>query len=152
MSQPWIFTGRTDAETEPPILWPPDSTSRLIGKDPDAGKDGGQEEKGMTEDEMVGWHHRLNGHEFEQTPGDGEAWHAAVHGVAKRRDLATEQQLWVSNASEHQWTKQTGISAFLQKFKDGHDQAIPFLGMDSKEMKTHVHIQLVHWRSQKRCL
>ena len=69
-----------------------------------------------------------------------------------RRDLATEQQLWVSNASEHQRTKQTGISAFLQKFTDGHDQATPFLGMDSKEMKTQVHIQLVHWRSQKRWL
>ena len=55
-----------------PILWPPDAKSRLIGKDSDAGKDRGQEEKGMTEDEMVGWHHRLNGHEFEQTPGGGE--------------------------------------------------------------------------------
>ena len=54
------------------MLWPPDGKSRLIGKDPVAGKDGRQEEKGMTEDEMVGWHHRLHGHEFEQTPGDGE--------------------------------------------------------------------------------
>ena len=64
--------GRTDAEAEAPILWPPDVKSQLIGKDLDAGKDGRQEEKGMTEDEMVGWHHRLNGHEFEQTPGDSE--------------------------------------------------------------------------------
>ena len=69
-SQSWIFIGRTDAEA--PILWPPDAKSRLIRKDPDAGKDWRQEEKGMTEDEMVGWHHRLNGHEFEQAPGDGE--------------------------------------------------------------------------------
>ena len=59
-------------ETESPILWPPDAKSRLIRKDPDAGKDRRQEEKGMTEDEMVGWHHRLNGHEFEQALGDGE--------------------------------------------------------------------------------
>ena len=59
-------------ETESPILWPPDAKSRLIRKDPDAGKDCRQEEKGMTEDEMVGWHHRLNGHEFEQALGDGE--------------------------------------------------------------------------------
>ena len=67
-NQPWIFTGRTDAEAEAPILWPPDVKSWLIGKHPDAGKDWGQE-KGMTEDEMVGRHHWLNGHEFEQTPG-----------------------------------------------------------------------------------
>ena len=69
-NQPWIFSGRTDAEA--PILWPPDSKGWLIWKDPDAGKDWGQEKKGMTEDEMVGWHHWLDGHEFEQTLGDGE--------------------------------------------------------------------------------
>ena len=69
-NQPWIFIGRTDAEVEAPVLWPPDAKSQLIGKDSDAGKDWGQEEKGMTEDEMVGWHHRLNEHEFEH-PGDG---------------------------------------------------------------------------------
>jgi len=63
-NQPWIFIGKTDAEAEAPTLWPPDVKNWLIGKDPDGGKDWGQEEKGMTEDEMVGWHHRLNGHEF----------------------------------------------------------------------------------------
>ena len=63
--QPWVFFGRTDAEAETPILWPPDAKSCLIRKDPDAGRDWGQEEKGMTEDEMVGWHHRLDGHESE---------------------------------------------------------------------------------------
>ena len=62
--QSWVFIGKTDVEVETPILWPPDVKSRLIGKDPDAGKDSGQEEKGMIEDEMVGWHHRLNGHGF----------------------------------------------------------------------------------------
>ena len=71
-NQPWIFIGRTDIEAEAPILWPPDGKSWLTGKDPDAGKDWGQEEKGMTEDEMVGWHHWLNGQEFEQTSGDSE--------------------------------------------------------------------------------
>ena len=70
-NQPWIFIGRTDAEAEASILWPPDTKSWLTGKDPDAGKDWRQE-KGMTEDELVGWHHRLYGHEFEQTLGDGE--------------------------------------------------------------------------------
>ena len=59
-----MFTGRTDAEAETPILWTPDAKSRLIGKDPDAGKDRGQEEKGMTDDDMSGWHHRLDAHEF----------------------------------------------------------------------------------------
>ena len=71
-NQPWMFTGRTNAEAEASILWPPDAKSRLIGKDPDAGKDWGQEEKGTPEDEMVGWHHRFNGHEFEQTLGNSE--------------------------------------------------------------------------------
>ena len=69
-NQSWIFIRRTDAEA--PILWPPDVKSWLIGKDPDTGKDWRQEEKGTTEDEMAGWHHRLDGHEFEQTLGDNE--------------------------------------------------------------------------------
>jgi len=68
----WIFIGKTDAKVEAPILWPPDAKNWLNGKDPDAGKDWEQEEKGMTEDEMVGWHHWFNGHYFEQTPGDRE--------------------------------------------------------------------------------
>ena len=82
-NRPWTCTGRTAAEAA--ILWPPDVKSWLTGKDPDAGKDWRQE-KEATEDDMVGWHHQLNGHEFEQTPGnteDKEAWCAAVHGVAK---------------------------------------------------------------------
>ena len=71
-NQSWIFIGRIDAEAEAPILRPPDAKSCLTGKNPDYGKDWGQEEKGMTEDEMAGWHHRLKWHEFEQTPGDSE--------------------------------------------------------------------------------
>ena len=73
-NQSWILIGRTDAEAETPILWPLDVKNWLTGKDPDAGKDWGQEEKGMTEDEMVGWYHRLDGHGFEQAPGvdDGQ--------------------------------------------------------------------------------
>ena len=73
-NQPWIFIGRTDAEAEAEalILWPPSAKSQLIGQNPDAGKDWRLEEKGTTDDEMFGWHHRLNGHEFEQAPGDGE--------------------------------------------------------------------------------
>ena len=69
-NQPWIFIERTDAEA--PLLWPPDEKNQLIGKDPDAGKDWGQEEKRVTRGKMVGWHHWLNGHEFEQAQGDSE--------------------------------------------------------------------------------
>ena len=70
--QSWVFIRRTDAEAETPILWPPDAKSWLIGKDPDARRDWGQEQKGMTEDEMAGWHHQLDGHESEWTPGVGD--------------------------------------------------------------------------------
>ena len=70
--QSWVFFGRTDAKAETPILWPPHGKSWFIGKDSGAWRDWGQEEKGMTEDEMAGWHHRLDGHEFEWTPGDGD--------------------------------------------------------------------------------
>ena len=71
-NQSWICIGRTDVEAETPILWPPDTKNWLLGKDPDAGKDRKQEEKRTIEDEMVLWHHRLDGHEFEQAPGDGD--------------------------------------------------------------------------------
>ena len=71
-NQSWIFTGRTDAEVETPILWPPDTKNWLTGKDHDAGKDRRQEEKGTTEDEIVGWHHQDDGHEFEQAPRVGD--------------------------------------------------------------------------------
>ena len=77
-NQSWMFTGRTDAEAEPPILWPPDAKNWLIGKDPDAGKDWKHEEKGTTEDEIIGWHHRLDGHEFEQAPGVGNGQESLV--------------------------------------------------------------------------
>ena len=71
-NQAWVFIGRTDVEAEAPIFWLPDVKNELIGKDPDAGKDWRQEERVTTEDEMVGWHHWLNGHEFEWTPGVGD--------------------------------------------------------------------------------
>ena len=90
-NQPWIFIGRTDAEA--PILWPPEAKSQRMGKDPDAGKEWGQEEKRMTEDEMVGWHRRVNGHGFEQTLGDGEGQgNLACWSQRVWHDGATEQQ------------------------------------------------------------
>ena len=94
-NQSWIFTGRTEAEAEAPIIWPRDAKSWLTGKDPDAGKDWRRVEKGMTEDEMVGWHHWLNIHESERTPGDGEdreAWRAAVYGFTKSQLLKNNKQ------------------------------------------------------------
>ena len=86
--QPWVFFGRNDAKAEIPVLWPSLAKSGLIGKDSDAGRDWGQEEKGTTEDEMAAWHHWLDGRESQWTPRvvmDREAWRAAIHGVTKSR-------------------------------------------------------------------
>ena len=77
-NQSWIFIGRTDAEAETPVLWPPDVKNWLLGEDPDAGKDWRQEEKRKTGDEMFGWHHRLDGHEFEEDPGVGDGQESLV--------------------------------------------------------------------------
>ena len=94
--QSWVFTGRTDAEAETLVLWPPDVKSWLIGKDPDAGKDWGQEEKGTTEDEMVGRHHWLNGHGFGWTPGvgDGQGGLACCDSWGRKELDTTERLNW----------------------------------------------------------
>jgi len=93
--QSWVFIGRTDVEAETPILWPPDVKNWLIWKDPDAGKDWGQE-KGMTEDEMVGWHHRLNGHGFGWSPGvgDGQGVLACCGSWGCKESDMTERLNW----------------------------------------------------------
>ena len=95
-NQSLIFIGRTDDEAEALILWPSDAKSRLIGKDLDAGKDWRQEEKGTTEDEMVGWHHWLNGHEFEQALGDGKGQGSLVccSPWGHKESDTTEQLNW----------------------------------------------------------
>ena len=93
-NQSWIFIGKSDAKAEAPILWPPDVKSWLIRKDPDARKDWRQEEKGETEDEMVGWHHWLNGHKFEPTLGDSEGqWSLVCCSSWDHKDSDTTQQL-----------------------------------------------------------
>ena len=115
--QPWLFIGRTDAEAKAPIFWPPDVKSWLTGKDPDDGKDWRQEEKGTTEDEMVGWHHRLNGHEFKQTPGDGEGQGGlACCSSRDHKELDTTE--WQNNkilrrstvAAQRKWPLKQGLS------------------------------------------
>ena len=97
--QPWVFTGRTDAEAETPILWPPGAKSWLIGKDPDAGRDWGQEEKGTTEDEMAGWHHGLDGCESEWTPGvgDGQGGLVCCDSWDRKESDTTERLNWTEH-------------------------------------------------------
>ena len=104
--QSWMFTGRTNAEAETSVLWPPYEKSWLTGKDPDAGRNWGQEEKGMTEDEMAGWHHRLNGHEFEWTMGvgDGQGGLACCDSWGRKELDTTEQLDW----TELNWTEAGG--------------------------------------------
>ena len=94
--QPWIFFGRNDAKAETPVLWPPHSKSWLIGRNSDAGRDWGQEEKGKREDEMAGWHHRLNGHKFEWTPGvgDGQGGLACCDSWGHKQSDMTERLYW----------------------------------------------------------
>ena len=94
--QSWVFFGRNDAEAETPILWPPHAKSWLIGKDSDAGRDWGQEEKGMTEDEMAGWHHRLDGLEFGWTPGvgDGQGGLVCCDSWGRKESDTTERLNW----------------------------------------------------------
>ena len=111
----WIFIGRTDAEAEMPILWSPDVNDWFIGKDPDAGKDGRWEAKGMAEDEMVGWHHWLSGMsliKLQELVMDKEAWHAIVHEVSKSQ---TGLSNW-TELKEHSWQKQSWVLHFHQVF------------------------------------
>ena len=94
--QSWVFIGRADAEAETPVLWPPHAKSWLTGKDSDAGRDWGQEEKGTTEDEMAGWHHRLYAHEFGWTPGvgNGQGGLACYDSWGHKESDTTEQLNW----------------------------------------------------------
>ena len=127
-NQFWIFIGRTDANTEAPILWPLYAKSQLIGKDPNAWKDWRQEEKGTTQDEMVGWHHQLNGHEYEQTLGDGENESLGCWILWGCKKLHTTEGLnntiatWLSLISVHQCT----LKVFQElRSKDGEGNGIP---------------------------
>ena len=116
----WVFIGRTDVEAETPILWPPDAKSWLIWKDPDAGKDGGQEEKGTTEDEMVGWHHRLNGHEFGWTPGVGDRQGGLVccNSWGRKESDMTERLNWTVISTQFVKQYELSLQLILLNVKD----------------------------------
>ena len=109
-NQPWVFIGRTDAEAEVPVLWPPDEKSWLTGKEPDTGKDWWQEEKGATEDEMTEWYNNsmdISLSKLQETVKDREAWHAAVHAVTKCWTWLSD---WTTAVMENRWR-------FLKKLK-----------------------------------
>ena len=114
-NQPWVFFGRNDAKAETPVLWPPHAKSWLIGKDPDAGRDWRQEEKGTTEDKMAGWHHRLNGHDSEWTPGvgDGQGGLACCNSWGHKESDMTE---WLN------WTELKKITSFFYKQETNYGQ------------------------------
>ena len=116
-NQSLIFIGRTDAKAETPILWPPDVKNWLIGKDPDAGKDWRWEEKRMTEDEMVGWHHWLNGHEFKQAlgGGDGQGGQACFSPWGRKESDKTEGLNWWGGHSYSCWV--FGFVFFILPFR-----------------------------------
>ena len=99
-NQPWIFIGKTDAEAEAPVLWSPDAKSWLIGKEPNAGKDWGQEEKGTTENEIVGWHHWLNRHEFEKTL---RQWETGKPGMLQSMVLQRVRHNWMTEQQKRSY-------------------------------------------------
>ena len=137
--QSWVFTGRTDAEAEAPIHWLPHMKSWLIRKDPDAGRDWGQEEKGTTEDEMAGWHHRLDGHEFEWTQrvGDGQGGLACCSSWGCKESDTTEQLNW------------TELTLFLSQ--DWIQDTTPYLGtflFRGRKNKGLPNLLLMRWETE----
>ena len=147
-NQSWTFTGRrTDAEAETPILWPPDAKNWLIRKDPDAGKDWMREEKGTTEDEVVGWHHQLNGHEFEETPGvgDGQGGLACCSpcGCRVRHDWVTELN-WLQNQAWRLWLLDVlwkpGLGAGGQEAAASHPHS-----WHTQSLRTRVEVTQHSW-------
>ena len=123
--QPWVFFGRNDAEAETPVLWPPHAKSWLIGKDSDAGRDWGQEEKGMKEDEMAGWHHWLDGRESEWTlgVGDGQGGLACCYSCGSKKSDTTQWLNWtelsyVYHSACAQHTRIPGICEYMRAYQN----------------------------------
>ena len=134
-NQSWMFIGRTDTEAKTPVLWPPDAKSWLIGKDPDAGRDWGQEEEGMTEDEMAGWHHQLNGHVWLNS---GSWWWTGRPGTLWFMGLQRVGHDW---ATELNWTDAL--------WKDRRDQLLGRM-MDWKSECNLLHFSWIYLSSDPR--
>ena len=116
-NQSWIFIGRTDAEAGTPIVWPPDVKNWFIGKDPDAGKEWRQEEKGMTEVEMVGWHHWLDGHDFEQAPGFGDG-QGSLECYCPWGHKESDMTEWLNWTEEFKWRTSIRCSSVYLRSSD----------------------------------
>ena len=116
-NQSWIFIGRTDAEAEAPVLWPPDVKKWLIWKDPDAGKDWGREDKGTTEDEMVGWHHQPDGHKPEQAPGTGDR-QGSLAFCSPRGGKESDMTEWLNWLTDSSWCEVISHCSFDLHFSN----------------------------------
>ena len=141
--QPWDFFGRNDAKAETPVLWPPHVKSWLVGKDSDAGRDWGQEEKRMTEDEVAGWYHRLDGHEFEWTPwvGDGQGGLACCDSWGRKRSDTTERLNWTEHPHFHAYLDEMEIGWITAEdvlLKRGRTEGLYHLVMMIDKTPLHV--------------
>ena len=151
----WIFIGRTDAEAEAPILWLPDAKSQHIAKDPDAGKDHRQEGKGATEDEMIGWQHWLNGHDFEQALGDGEGQGSLVCWHSRRSLSRTQLSDWTRHREHMKKIQQKQPSAcinctqFLMAESLSTKQYIETWKVGADQFMEHVGYSEFGWRLWK---
>ena len=142
--QSWVFMGETNAEAETPIFWPPDVKNCFIGKDPNAGEDWRQEKKGTTEDEMVGWHHWLNGHEFEQVPGvgDGQGSLVCCSPWGRKESDMTEQLNWTNEAEQASLVTQS-----VKNLPAIRETGVWSLGWeDSLEEGMATHSSILAWR------
>ena len=154
-NQPWTFIGKTDAKAEASIFWPPRAKSWLIGKDPDAGRDWGQEEKGKTEDEMAGWHHRLDGREFEWTPGvgDGQGGLACCNSWGRKESDTTEQLNWTELNClfllPDMTLQQSPSFLLFEGGKWGNSMVIQWLGLGAFIVRTQVWPLIGELRSLK---
>ena len=145
VNQFWIFIERTDAEFEAPILWPPDVKS-CLRKDSDAGKDW-REEKGMTQDEMVGWHHCLNGHKFEQAPGDGEGQESlACCSLWGRKESGMTE--WLNNKNIMIIVKAIGLNSLVYYLKSDTKR---WMHLRGSNLITGWHRQWKHLDQRKKC-
>ena len=144
----WVFFGRNDAKAETPVLWPPHNKSWLIGKDSYAGRDWGQEEKGTTEDEVAGWHHPLDGCEFEWTPGvvDGQGGLACCNSWGRKESDTTEQLNWTEMRIKYKY-----CSLMSMLFPLGHKKRINNMVKTQKSKpRQTVRQALLAWKTVKK--